>query len=228
MYYPIRQTGRYNNWFRGTCWCKELVRNDFAKQVDVINNSKKMVVDGNNQKSDLIVNTHTTNRISATDNTNGIATKKLYINPAIQAVVRPITPLVTVEVKVAQEILRPCQTSLLQASVTDAARPCARILQTTGNVIGTERDRATPRDASSSEMRSRASSQSPTFVATSVSPTWIRNKDIFSPSNPSTARRGRNAETFDASINGFSAVNEHSTSYFSGVSGVATVVKTLI
>ena len=32
-----------------------------------------------------------------------------------------------------------------------------------------------------------------------------------------------NAEPFDASINQFSAVNVHSTSYFSGVSGAETV-----
>ena len=56
----------------------------------------------------------------------------------------------------------------------------------------------------------------------SVSPTQIGNKDIFIPSNSSAARRGRNAEPFDASINGFPAVNEHSTSYFSAVSGVET------
>ena len=61
------------------------------------------------------------------------------------------------------------------------------------------------------------------FLVTSVSPTRIGNQYIFSPSNSSTARRGRNAEPFDASINGFPAVNEHSTSYFSGVSGAETV-----
>ena len=72
-------------------------------------------------------------------------------------------------------------------------------------------------------MRSRASFGSPTFEVTSVSPTRIGNQDIFRPSNSSTARKGRNAEPFDASIDGFSAVNEHSTSYFSGVSGAETV-----
>ena len=51
----------------------------------------------------------------------------------------------------------------------------------------------------------------------------IGNQDIFSPSNSSTARRGRNAEPFDTSINQFSAVNGHSTSYFRGVSGAETV-----
>ena len=102
------------------------------------------------------------------------------------------------------------QTSLLQANVTE-------------NVIGTRRDRATPRDTSSSETRSIASCGSPTFVTTSVSPTRIGNEDIFSPRNSSTVRRGRNAETFDASIHVFPAVNEHSKSYLSGVSGVETV-----
>ena len=51
----------------------------------------------------------------------------------------------------------------------------------------------------------------------------IGNKDIFSPSNSSTARSGRNVEPFNACVNGFPAVNEHYTSYFSDVSGVETV-----
>ena len=73
------------------------------------------------------------------------------------------------------------------------------------------------------ETRSRASFGSPKFVATSVSPTQIGNQDIFSPSNSSTARSVRNVEPFDASNNQFSAVNGHSMSYFSGVSGAETV-----
>ena len=93
----------------------------------MINYSEILVVDGNDPKSDPSVATHTTNGISATDATGKISTQKLYINPAIQAVVQPITPLVTVEVKVAQEILSLCQTSLPQANVTDLARPCASI-----------------------------------------------------------------------------------------------------
>ena len=47
--------------------------------------------------------------------------------------------------------------------------------------------------------------------------------DIFSPSNCCTTRKGRNDERFDASINGFSAVNRHSTSYFNGIIDVETV-----
>ena len=180
-------------------------------------------MDGSNPKSYSSVATHPTNSVSATHTTNGILTQKLFINPTIQAVVQSITLLIVAGVEVAQESLSPRQTSLPQANVTDAARLCAHIFRTTGNISGTERDHATPRDASSSETRSRASCQSRTFVATSVSPTQIGNQDIFSPSNPSTARRGRNAEPFKASINGFSAVNEHSVSCFSGVSGVLTV-----
>ena len=89
---------------------------------------------------------------------------------------------------------------------------------TTGNLIGMERDCNRPRDASFSEIMSRASCQIPTFVATSVFPTRVGNQDIFSSSHPSIARRSRNAKPFDASINGFLAENEHSTSYFSGIS----------
>ena len=138
------------------------LRNDSAEQVDVINDSEKLVLDGSDPKSDPSVATHTTNGFSDTDTTNGIPTRKLYplfINPAIQAV----------------------------------------------------------------EIRSRATCGSPTFVATAVSPTQIGSKDIFSPNNASTARRGRNVEPFDDSIIGFTAVDEHSTSYFGGVSGAETV-----
>ena len=63
------------------------LRNDSAEQVDVINNSEKLVVDGNNPKIDPSVATNTTNRISATNTTNGIKTQRLFINPDIQAVV---------------------------------------------------------------------------------------------------------------------------------------------
>ena len=37
------------------------LRNDSAEQVDVINDSKKLVVDGSDPKSDSRVATHTTN-----------------------------------------------------------------------------------------------------------------------------------------------------------------------
>ena len=53
------------------------LRNDSAKQVDVINDSERLVVDGSDPKSDPSVATHTTNRISATDTTNRISTQKL-------------------------------------------------------------------------------------------------------------------------------------------------------
>ena len=31
VYYPIRRTGRQNNWFRGTCWCEELIKKWFHR-----------------------------------------------------------------------------------------------------------------------------------------------------------------------------------------------------
>ena len=149
-------------------YARNWLRNNSAGQVDAISDSKKLVVYGSDPKSDPSVATHTTNRISDTHTTNGISTQKLFINPTIQAVVRPITPLVTSGVEVVQEILSPRQTVLLQENVTDTVRPWVHIFQTTGNVIGTERDLATPSDASSSETRSKASYQRPMFVATPV------------------------------------------------------------
>ena len=69
------------------------LRNDSIEQVGVLNDSKNLVVDGSDPKSDPSIATHTTNGISATHATNRISTRKLYpllIKPAIQAVVRPI------------------------------------------------------------------------------------------------------------------------------------------
>ena len=114
-------------------------RNDYAKQVDMLKDSKILVVDGSNPKSDRSLGTQTTNGISANDTTNGISTQKIYplfIKPVIQSV----------------------------------------------------------------KLRSRVSCGSPSFAVTSVSLTRIWNQDIFSPSDSSTVRRGRNAEPLDASI----------------------------
>ena len=145
------------------------LRNDSSEQVDAISDSEKLIVDGSDPESDTSVATHTTNGISDTHTTNGISTQKLFITQTIKVVFQPITPLVTFKVEVAQESLIPRQTVIPQANVMDAGRPCARIFRTTGNVIGTERDRATPRDTSSSETRCRVSGHSPTFVSSSVS-----------------------------------------------------------
>ena len=109
---------------------KNWLRNDYAKQVDVINDSEILVLGGSDPKSNQSVATHTIKGISATDITNGILTRKLFpcfMNQAIQAVVQLITPLVTVEVKVMQESLSRCQISLPQANVIDVGRPCASI-----------------------------------------------------------------------------------------------------
>ena len=48
-----------------------------AEQIDVLNNSENLVVDGSDPKSDPNVATHTTNGISATITPNGILTQKL-------------------------------------------------------------------------------------------------------------------------------------------------------
>ena len=103
------------------------LRNNSTEQVDAISDSKKLIVDGSDPKSDQRVATPTTNIISATHATNGIATHKLLIKPTIQVLVGPITPLVTSGVVGMRESLSPRQTVLPQANVTDAARSCARI-----------------------------------------------------------------------------------------------------
>ena len=73
------------------------LRKDSTEQVDVLSDSKKLVVAGSDPKSDpssnLNVATHTINRISS---------KTLLINPTIQVVVGPITPLITAGVVGAQ------------------------------------------------------------------------------------------------------------------------------
>ena len=48
------------------------LRNDSAEQVDVINDSERLVVDRSDPNRDPSITTHTTNRISDTDTTNGI------------------------------------------------------------------------------------------------------------------------------------------------------------
>ena len=103
------------------------LRNNSTEQVDAIGDSEKLVVDGSNPKSDTRVDTHTTNRISATHTTNEVSTQKLLLNPTIQVVVGLITPLVTASVVGVQDSLNQRQTVLPQANVLDAARSCARI-----------------------------------------------------------------------------------------------------
>ena len=122
-----------------------------------------------------------------------------------------------------QEILIPRQTVISKETTTDAARSCVRIFQwTSGKVRLTSREYDNPKNIISND-NSRLISPSPVSNSNYVSPTRTGNQDIVSPSHPSIAKRGRNAEPFDASINGFSAINEHSTSYLIGVSGLETV-----
>ena len=200
------------------------MRRDSAEQVDAISDSEKLVVDGSDPKSDPSEATHTNNILLDTDTTNGISTQKLLINPTIEVVVGPITPLVAAKVKVTQESLSPRQTVLPQANTTDVARPCAHIYQTTGKVIGTSRGSATQRDTSSSETRTISSFQSSTFVATSVSPAQFRDQDIVNPRHPSSiAKMDRSADPFDARIDGPLPKNSDSTSFFNHVVGLEAV-----
>ena len=46
------------------------LRNDSAELVDVLNNSENLVVDGSDLRNDPSLDTHSTNRIAATDTTN--------------------------------------------------------------------------------------------------------------------------------------------------------------
>ena len=115
MYNPIRRQGRQLIDSKEHVDVRNWLRNDSTERVDVINDSETFIVDGSDPKSNPSVATHATNRISVTDTTNVIPTRKLFPlfnNPAIQAVVRPITPIITSKVKVAQESLSPCHTSL--------------------------------------------------------------------------------------------------------------------
>ena len=109
------------------------------------------------------------------------------------------------------------------------ARSYARIGRAPGKVSGTERDGATPRDASSSEMNSILSLQSPSFVVTSVFTAKFRDKDIFSPRHPnSIIKIDRSADPFDVCIIGSSAKNSDSTSFFSHLVGLKEVSREVV
>ena len=99
-----------------------------------------------------------------------------------------------------KDILSPRQVVLLKESVTDVARNCAGIFQETSRkVIQTSRDDDTPWNIRSDET-SRLSSLIPVSNPNSFSPMQTGKQDVFSPSHPSIAKRGRNVEPFDASI----------------------------
>ena len=163
----------------------------------------------------------------ATHTTNGKFAQKLLINrfvpKIIPVVIQPINPPIIANVMGVQDILSSRQTVILKESVIDDARSCVHIFWgTSGKVSRTSRDDAMPRKISSDE-NSRLSSQGPNFIGNYVYSTRTGNQDISSPSHPSIAKRGRNADLLDTSINKFSAVNDHYTSYFSGGIGLQAV-----
>ena len=98
------------------------LRNDSAKQVDAISDSDKLVDAGSDSKSNPSSNpkvaTHITSRNSK---------QKILINPTIPVAIVPINSLVTAGVVGVQESLRPRQTVLPKANVTDAVRSSAHI-----------------------------------------------------------------------------------------------------
>ena len=200
----------------------DAIINDSEKQVDATSDSEKLVVTGSDPKSDPRsdpkADTHTTHV--------NLVQKLLisrFVPNIIPVVIRPINLSITADMMGVQDILSPPQTVLPKASITDAACSCARIFRwTSGKVSLTNRDNATSRDISYNE-NSRLSSHGPSCIGNSVSPTRTGNQDIFNPSHPSTVKRGRNVEPFDAFIDGFSAINGHCTSYFSGVIGLEAV-----
>ena len=237
MYYTINNqwfwiiqfwwTGWCNKWFWGTVWREELVKkwfhqtgwskNDSDKQVDAISDSKKLVDAGSDPSSDLKVVTCTTNIK---------LTQKILISwffpKIIPVVIRQTNPLVTADVVGVQEILSPRQTVVSKASLTDAARSCARIFSTPEKVSRTGRYDSTPQDVNSNE-NSRFISQSPVSNPNSFSPARFMNPEVISPRHPSIAKRGRNANPFNTPSDGSLAVNVHSMSYFSGVIVLETV-----
>ena len=210
------------NWLRNDYAEQVGQINDYDKQVDSISDFEKLVVTGSDLKidpsSDPKVSTHAINRNF---------TQKLlisqFVTKIIPVVIGPINLPITVDMMVAQDILSSRQMVLLKESVTDATCSCAHIFRGTyGKVICTSRDKATPSNISSDE-NSRLSSPIPVSNPDSLSPIWTGNEDVFNPIHPSIAKGGRKDEPFDASINGFSDVNGHSTSYFSGVISLEAV-----
>ena len=168
-----------------------------------------MVVTGSDPKinpsGDPKVATHTTNEKFA---------QKLLINrfvpKIIPVVIQPINPPIIANVMGVQDILSSRQTVILKESVKDAARSCTLIFRRAyGKVSWTSRENAMPWDIIS-DYNSRLISQGPSCVSNSVSPTRTGNQNIFSPSHPSIAKRDRNADPCDASMNGFLAVYGHS------------------
>ena len=183
---------------------------------------KRLIVTGSDPKSDP-----SSNQKVATHTTNRNFTQKLLISRFVQniitGIIQPINPPITVDVMGVQDVLSPCQTVILKESVKDAARSCTLIFRRAyGKVSWTSRENAMPWDIIS-DYNSRLISQGPSCVSNSVSPTRTGHQNIFSPSHPSISKSGRDAEPFNASINIFSAVDGHSTSYFSGVIGLEAV-----
>ena len=140
-------------------------------------------------------------------------------NRLIPFVTGPIDPLVTANVVGIPDFLIPRQPVLPNASITDKVCSCAHIFRTPSKVRQTGRDDSIPQDLNSDE-NSRLIPTSPVSNPNSVYSARFRNQEVISSSHPSIEKRGRKDEPFDAPIDGFLAINGHSTSYFSEVIGL--------
>ena len=140
-----------------------------------------------------------------------------FVAKIVQVFIGTINPLFTTDVVGVCDILSPFQTVLLKASVTDTVRSSARIFWgTPGKVSRKSRDDSMTRYVNYNDNCS-LSSPIPVSNPNYISPARFGNQEVISPSHPSIAKRGRNAELFDAPIDGTLAANGHYTSYFSGV-----------
>ena len=140
-----------------------------------------------------------------------------------QGAIGPINQIVTEDVTVIQYILGLCQMFLPKASVTDAAcsgaRSGAHIFRNPRKISRTGRDDSTSRDINTVVVTVRLNTPIPSSDITSISPVKTGTQEIISPRRSITAKKARKAEPLDLPINGFSAINEHSTPIFSKVIG---------
>ena len=148
-----------------------------------------------------------------------------YVPNTTPVAIGTIDQLVTDEVLGIQEILGLHQMALPKASITDAARSCARIFWTLKKASCKCRDGSTPRDVNFNEANSRLDTPSPSSNPNSIFPARTGIKEISNPRWSIIARWARNVEPLDSPINGFSAVNGQLMSLFSKVIGVETFLR---
>ena len=195
------------------------MRNDSGEQIDVINDSKKLVDAVSDQKrgpsSYPKVYTYTT---------NGNFTQNLLISRFVPKIVPAaiclVDHIVNEDPPGIQELLGSLRTVLPKASVTDAARSGAHIFQTPRKASRTYRYSSTKWDVNTVVATIMMNPPIPSSNHNSVSQAWTGTQEIISPRWSIITTKARNAEPLDAPINEFSAVNGHSTSMFRKLIGM--------